>query len=100
MSVCFPGIDAATLLAEVGDRVAVSAGAACHADGVDLSSVLEAMQVPLEYAMGTVRFSVGRTTTADEVDRAVAIVTDAVGRMGRTEIAADAGAADEVKLTR
>jgi selenium donor protein len=50
--------------------------------------------------MGTVRFSVGRTTTADEVDRAVAIVTDAVGRMGRTEIAADAGAADEVKLTR
>ena len=29
------------------------------------------MQVPLEYAMGTVRFSVGRATTADEIDTAV-----------------------------
>ena len=29
-----------------GDRVAASAGAACHADGVDVSTVLEAMQVP------------------------------------------------------
>jgi len=83
LSVCFRGVDATTLLAEIGDRVAASAGAACHAEGVDLSTVLEAMQVPLDYAMGTVRFSVGRTTTAEEVDSAIEIVTAAVGRLGQ-----------------
>lgn len=103
LSVSFRGIDAATLLAEVGDRVAASAGAACHAEGVDLSTVLEAMQVPIEYAMGTVRFSVGRTTTAEEIDRAVEIVSDAVQRMrpaaeGAPGVAASAHG--EIRLTR
>ncbi len=81
LSVAFGGVEADTLLAEIGDRVAASAGAACHAEGVDLSTVLKAMKVPLEYAMGTVRFSVGRTTTAREIDAAVDIVADAVRRL-------------------
>ena len=58
---------------EILDRftyVAASAGAACHADHVEVSSVLEAMNVPLEYAMGTIRFSVGRFTTSEEVRQA------------------------------
>ncbi len=78
LSVCFGGVDAARLLETIGDRVAASAGAACHADGVDLSSVLAAMRVPPDQAMGTVRFSVGRGTTAADVDRAVGIVSEAV----------------------
>jgi cysteine sulfinate desulfinase/cysteine desulfurase-like protein len=45
---------------------------------VDVSSVLEAMQVPVEWAMGTVRFSVGRETTEEQIDRAVEVVTAAV----------------------
>jgi cysteine desulfurase len=81
LSVGFPGVQADTLLAEIGDRVAASAGAACHADSVDLSAVLEAMAVPVEYAMGTVRFSVGRTTTAREVDTAAEAVIEAVRRL-------------------
>jgi len=78
LSVGFRGIDASALLARIGDRVAASAGAACHAEGVTVSSVLEAMQVPLEYAMGTVRFSGGRRTTARDIDRAANIVLAAV----------------------
>lgn len=78
LSLGFRGVEANTLLAEIGDQVAVSAGAACHADEVDISVVLEAMEVPMEWAMGTVRFSVGRGTTAEEVDRAVEIVAEAV----------------------
>ncbi len=74
LSLAFHRIEANTFLAEIGDRVAASAGAACHSDEIDLSHVLEAMQVPLDYAMGTVRFSVGRHTTTDEVDRAVEIM--------------------------
>ncbi|HEY67757.1 MAG TPA: selenide, water dikinase SelD [Thermoflexia bacterium] len=81
LSVGFRSIEANTLLAEIGEQVAASAGAACHADQVDVPTVLQAMQVPLEYAMGTVRFSVGRMTTAEEIDRAVEVVAAAVRRL-------------------
>lgn len=79
LSVALPGVRAADLLRELGDRVAASPGAACHADGVVASAVLTAMQVPLELALGTVRFSVGRFTTEAEVDTAAALVAEAVG---------------------
>lgn len=84
LSVSFRSIEANTLLSEISDRVAASAGAACHAESIEVSSVLEAMGVPLEYAMGTVRFSVGRMTTPEEVDEAVKVVVAAVRRLGST----------------
>jgi cysteine sulfinate desulfinase/cysteine desulfurase-like protein len=81
LSLSFHGIEANTLLSEVGEQVAASAGAACHADEVQVSAVLEAMKVPVEWAMGTVRFSVGRDTTLEEVDRAVSVVAEEVRRL-------------------
>ena len=66
---------------EIGLEVAASAGAACHSDTVTLSHVLEAMRVPVEWAKGTVRFSTGRMTTADQIDRAVEVVIEAVKRL-------------------
>jgi cysteine desulfurase len=68
-SISFRNLEANKILAEL-KTVAASAGAACHSDGVTVSSVLQAMNVPLEYAMGTIRFSVGRFTTEQEIDRA------------------------------
>jgi selenium donor protein len=101
LSVSFRGIDATTLLAEIGDRVAASAGAACHAEGVDVSTVLEAMQVPLVYAMGTVRFSVGRATNVGQIDTAIDIVSRAVGRLGQTAAAGPPPQEGEaIRLTR
>ncbi len=81
LNLSFRGIEANTLLAEIGEQVAASAGAACHADDIDLSAVLEAMQVPVEWAMGTVRFSVGRGTSSEDVDRAARIVSEAARRL-------------------
>ena len=81
LSLSFRGVEANTLLSEIGEEVAASAGAACHADAVDVSAVLEAMRVPLEWAMGTVRFSVGRDTNIEEVDRAGKVVAGAVRRL-------------------
>jgi cysteine desulfurase len=78
LNLSFRGVQANVLLAEINEQVAASAGAACHADSVDISAVLEAMKVPLEWAKGTVRFSVGRGTTAEEVDRAAETVAKAV----------------------
>ena len=52
LSASFRGMRANIIL-EALEGVYASAGAACHSDHVEVSSVLEAMQVPLEYAMGT-----------------------------------------------
>ena len=81
LSVAFRGLEAPALLAQVGDRVAASPGAACHSSGVVPSTVLAAMRVPPEDAKGTVRFSVGRGTTEAEVDAATAVVAEAARRM-------------------
>jgi cysteine desulfurase NifS/selenium donor protein len=102
LSISFPNVDATTLLTEIGDRVAASAGAACHAEGVDLSTVLAAMRVPLEYAVGTVRLSVGGPTSTAEIDTAVEVIGEAVKRLsGSAPIAAESASEDDqVRLTR
>ena len=69
LSISFPGIEANTLIFRL-ENVAVSAGAACHAESIDVSEVLKAMKVPVEYAMGTIRLSTGRETTMDEIKEA------------------------------
>ncbi len=75
LSLCFQGVAANEVVSQVGDRVAISAGSACHADQVSVSAVLQAMQIPLEWAIGTMRLSVGRQTTVQEIDEAVEIVS-------------------------
>ncbi len=57
-------------------EIAASAGAACHANNTSLSYVLEAMNVPIEYAMGTIRFSTGKMTTQREIDHAIKKITE------------------------
>lgn len=83
LSLAFKGLEANRILEEIGLEVAVSAGAACHSDTVTLSHVLEAMRVPVAWAKGTIRFSTGRMTTREEVDRTISIVVDAVKRLQR-----------------
>ena len=81
LSLAFKGLEANRILEEIGLAVAASAGAACHADTVSVSHVLEAMQVPLEWAKGTVRFSTGRMTTAEQIDTVIQVVVEAVRRL-------------------
>lgn len=64
-------------------NVAVSAGAACHTDSISVSATLEAMKVPLDYAMGTIRFSVGRYTTLTEIDLASKEIIVAISSLRR-----------------
>lgn len=81
LSVGFRNLNAVSLL-QAMDGVAASAGAACHTGTSGDSTVLGAMKVPPAYSQGTIRFSTGRYTTAEEVDKAVAIVAEAVRSMG------------------
>lgn len=77
LSISFPGRVAGEILAELPD-VALSAGAACHSEGVHISHVLSAMGVPREYALGTLRISIGRMTTQSEVARGADRISSAV----------------------
>jgi cysteine desulfurase NifS len=78
LSIGFRNIAANELLNRIQNKVAASAGSACHADQVRVSDVLKAMDVPLEFAMGTVRFSVGRGTTRENISQAIKVIIEAV----------------------
>jgi cysteine desulfurase len=101
LSISFPGIEANTIISEA-TGVAISAGAACHAESVDLSHVLVAMGVPEEIAMGTLRISTGRYTTDDDIDKAFAELSSVISGLtaetsGHARIEAKP---NEYKLTR
>src|SRR5262245_1892962 len=58
------------------DGVAASTGSACHSGRIELSPVLEAMHIAPEVGMGAVRFSLGRTTTRNEIHMVVERLSD------------------------
>jgi cysteine desulfurase len=77
-------LEANRILDAIRTEVAAAAGAACHSDRVKVSEVLEAMNVPLEWAKGTLRLTTGRMTTAADIDKTVEIICAAVNKF-RTE---------------
>jgi len=84
LSISFKGLEANQILAETKKELAISAGAACHADDLKISHVLQAMDVPLELAKGTLRFSVGKMTTRNQIDDTVEIITNTIKRLYRS----------------
>ena len=88
LSISFRGVEADRVLASL-PAVAASAGAACRSDQVEVSHVLAAMNIPKEYAMGTLRLTVGRFTTEDEIDRAIAEIQEVAGSFAPAHSAAD-----------
>jgi cysteine desulfurase len=61
--------------------IAVSAGSACTSGNVEPSYVLVAMGLPVDWAMGAVRFSLGRGTTAEDVDYVVEAIEPIVAKL-------------------
>ena len=72
------------IISKIKKEVAASAGAACHSDKIEISHVLKAMRVPEEWARGTLRFSTGRMTNAEEIDHASEIITNTVQQLLET----------------
>lgn len=76
-----PGKSAETVVIKLDlAGIAVSAGAACSSGKVAASHVLEAMGVAPEIARGAIRVSLGRNTTAEDVNKFVAVWSAAVER--------------------
>ncbi len=84
LSISFLGLEANRILDAIASEVAASAGAACHSDMVQISDVLKAINVPLEWAKGTLRLTTGKMTTAADIDKAVQVICAAVKKF-RTE---------------
>ncbi len=80
LNVAFANVDGETLLMALDD-IAVSTGSACTSATVEPSYVLRAMGIPDELAQSSLRFTIGRFTTVEEVDgaaRRVAAVVNAL----------------------
>ena len=60
--------------------VAISTGSACSSGSLEPSHVLRAMRVPPPYLHGALRFSMGRSTTADDIDYVLDILPDIVSQ--------------------
>jgi cysteine desulfurase len=80
LNVGFEGVDGETLLLALDD-VAVSSGSACTSASVEPSYVLSALGLDDDLAHASLRFTIGRFTTADEVDFAGRRVADVVNRL-------------------
>jgi cysteine desulfurase len=78
-SISFEGANGEMILARLDELgFAVSTGSACNSFDHKASAVLQAMAVPYSYAMGSIRFSLGRFNTADEVERLIAVLPGVV----------------------
>ena len=68
-NVCFRHVESESIVLGLDLKgIGVSAGSACTSGNVEPSYVLVAMGVPVEWAMGAVRHSLGRSTTAQDID--------------------------------
>lgn len=82
-SVAFPGHDAQVLLVAFDlAGVACSVGSACSSGSTELSPTLRAMGLPKEVLAGSLRFSLGATTTEAEIDEAVRRILQVVHQLG------------------
>ncbi len=78
-SIAFPRLEAEAILLALSERgVAASAGAACSSGSLEPSPVLLAMGIPPQIAHGSVRFSLHRFSTEDEIRAAAARIIEAV----------------------
>ncbi|MEL7087021.1 MAG: cysteine desulfurase family protein [Planctomycetota bacterium] len=80
----FRGLEAEAILLGLSERgVCASAGAACSSGSLEPSPVLLAMGVEEAVAHGSIRWSLSRHTTAEEIDAAAAAVVAVVGRLAK-----------------
>lgn len=85
-NLAFAGVEAESLILALDlHGVGVSSGAACSSGSLEPSHVLLAMGLPRERVTGSVRFSLGRTTTPAEIDRVLEILPPVVERLRRVD---------------
>jgi|TARA_Y100001951_G_scaffold102370_1_gene108931 cysteine desulfurase len=79
-NISFAGVDGELLLMALKD-LALSSGSACTSASVEPSYVLRALGVEHELAMSSLRFSIGRYTSEDDIDSAVELIHRTIGTL-------------------
>lgn len=79
-NICFPYLRASEIMTKV-PQLALSSGSACATGSLDPSHVLVAMGLSQDQAHASIRFSLGRYTTQEEVQTAIELITRAVGQL-------------------
>lgn len=85
-NVRFDGFDAHDVLSILQPRLAASTGSACTSGIPEPSHVLRAIGLPASAADASIRFSLGRHTTDQDVDEAVTLIDDALTQLTRTSL--------------
>ncbi len=80
-NILFRGVEAEALLLALSTHVAVSSGSACNSASILPSHVLLAMGASEDDALSSIRFSLGRPTTKEEIDQAITKIKQAVQRI-------------------
>lgn len=82
ISVDFVGVDGESLLTKLNvNGVAVSTGSACSSDSLTVSHVLKAIGLSNDNAKCTIRFSLGKNNSYDELDKAISIIASSVEQL-------------------
>lgn len=81
-NICFPGIRSESLIGKL-PHIAVAMGSACTSAIAEPSHVLKAMGLNDEESYSSIRFSLGRYTTGEEIMETIERVTEAVKQMGK-----------------
>lgn len=81
-NISFAGIEGESILAHLDEKeICVSTGSACNAETHEASTVLRAMNVPYREAMGTIRFSLSRYTTEDEIETTLQVLPEIIWKL-------------------
>lgn len=83
LNISFLGWSGHEILARI-PQLAASTGSACHAGRLQLSPVLTAMRVSHDIGVGAIRFSLGRQTTPNEIERVVESLEQVVNTLSMT----------------
>lgn len=82
LNVSFKGVDGLALALSLDlEGISVSTGSACLSGGIEPSPILKAMGIPVEQAVGAVRFSLGKGNTSEEINFTVETVSKIVERL-------------------
>ena len=81
-SITFKYVEGESILLSLSMKgIAVSSGSACSSDELQASHVLLAMGIPAEFAHGTIRFSLGKYNTKEEIDYTIEAVVEIIGKL-------------------
>jgi cysteine desulfurase len=81
-NISFEGVEAESLLIALDlEGIAVSTGSACSSGTLEPSHVLKAMNLPTGRAQNAIRFSLGRGTTDEEIDRLLDLLPPIVEKL-------------------